>query len=478
MMIILSFNFCYATDLLDDVSGMADELIEDVANSKNVTTPIQEVKVAKKPIGTLANLDDKRFIHKHEVLFDTFAGLQWQDSKFNDSYSAKKKFYSAKDYCESLNLDSKRDWRLPTKIELKYAIKNISDKFNNNNKYRYYWTSSIHDKYTYYSYRGSNPEKDNYTKTKYTNYVRCIRGKKYNSQNDLLTVIKNKYAYFFEIAQKINTEEAYIKYITNYSENHNSNISKAKAKIFELTKKANTLEAYERYIAKHAKSNKTYTAEARDRIFEFIQKKNTVEAYSHFVKMYPKATQREIAIKKIFELSKLKVRFTYKEGKIGERYVPTSEYSSSNPDTTTTYINGKSYTSTTYNSSSSTSGGYNSDVYGFKYLYDIINRSEDYYIIEVRADWTGTYKKYTSYRTGAWGGGDKRHKLVDSKKASKYFETFILAPGDVFKDQFEVGEKEPSDLELKLVKVKKLEKNYFEGLVKALSYSSKKGSKK
>ncbi|MDY0328134.1 MAG: hypothetical protein RBR07_07805 [Arcobacteraceae bacterium] len=247
-------------------------------------------------------------------------------------------------------------------------------------------------------------------------------------------------------------------------------------KYYEEAKKVANIQAYEDFISLYP--NSTYVNEVKELIYETAynkaEKDNTLESYINFKKKYSQAKQVSKIDNKLFELAKFSLRQTYKEGAIGERYVPTSTYTSSTPNSTTTYINGKAYTSTMYDTNTSYSGGSNEKVYGYKLIYDITNQSKNYYIVSLEAKWDGYYSHYQTYNTGAWGDGDTRTKLVEETQSSKYLETFLLGPDEIYKDQFEVGEKKPENLNIVISQLEKVDKSYYEGLVKALSYSQKK----
>jgi|GEM_PF-6416738 len=250
-------------------------------------------------------------------------------------------------------------------------------------------------------------------------------------------------------------------------------------KSFEAAKQTATIAAYESFMKKYPDSS--YFNEVQRLVykaaFDAASKQNSVQAYMDFKAAYPKAPQVKTIDDKMLELANFALRQTYKEGVIGERYVPTSTYTSSTPNSTTTYINGKAYTSTTYDKSTSYSGGNSEKVYGYKMIYDITNQGKKYYIVSLQANWDGYYSQYQTYQTGAWGGGDTRARLVEKTQPSKYVQTFLLGPQEIYKDQFEVGEKKPEDLKIVVSQLVEVEKEYYEGLVQALSYSQKKEAK-
>ena len=60
-----------------------------------------------------------RFNSAQGVVTDSTTHLQWQDSYANNNGKVKSgSFIQAKQYCSTLNLAAKQDWRLPTRQEL------------------------------------------------------------------------------------------------------------------------------------------------------------------------------------------------------------------------------------------------------------------------------------------------------------------------------------------------------------------------
>ncbi|PLX81810.1 MAG: hypothetical protein C0617_15855 [Desulfuromonas sp.] len=169
------------------------------------------------------------------------------------------------------------------------------------------------------------------------------------------------------------------------------------------------------------------------------------------------------------EKYQLRVRQAFKHGKIGERYVPytTSSYTTHNYDYM--MINGEAINYSTNQKHSSSSGGHEEDVYGYKAICEVKNESKNHYLVQMKSDWTGAYSRYVTGSYGAWSkqSGDYR-ELKTNKSASSYPQSFVLAPGDKHKYQFELGEEEPADLVNVPVSVTVIPKRFYEGLVRSM----------
>lgn len=123
-----------------------------------------------------------RWQRSGEMVTDSKLGLMWQDN--SAAKSTKKKWKSAKKYCQNLSLGGYSDWRLPNYDELLSIVDYdrydpaIMPSFKNVNTSDRYWSSSSYvsnPKYAWIVYF-----KDGYTnyyrKTD-EYYVRCVRGR-------------------------------------------------------------------------------------------------------------------------------------------------------------------------------------------------------------------------------------------------------------------------------------------------------------
>lgn len=111
------------------------------------------------------------------IVTDSATGLQWQD----DARPSTMTWQGAIDYCETLTLGGKSDWRLPNINELNSIVDDmvydpsISNIFQNTIS-GYYWSSTTNASLTGdawlvpfgYGNQGHNPKSYNF-------YVRCVR---------------------------------------------------------------------------------------------------------------------------------------------------------------------------------------------------------------------------------------------------------------------------------------------------------------
>jgi hypothetical protein len=154
----------------------------------------------------------------------------------------------------------------------------------------------------------------------------------------------------------------------------------------------------------------------------------------------------------------------YKNGKIGEIYVPSVSYTSSTPQTSTTSINGHTYTRTDWNYQSHTDSGYTETRYGYKAINKLQNNSDYYYLVKVKSTWKG---KYTNVTTSSSWGGDEHRNWNSTYQNGSRITTLILPPHKYVKYQFEVGE-EKAPVTTKIIFAAIVPKEYAEKLFEAL----------
>lgn len=178
--------------------------------------------------------------------------------------------------------------------------------------------------------------------------------------------------------------------------------------------------------------------------------------------------------KHVLSTYNMRIRKTIKHGKIGERYVPYTTSSSTSYSNDHMMINGEALYYSTPKKRSSSSGGYEEDVWGYQAVYEVKNQSKNYYLVEMSSTWTGSHSKWATKSHGSWSdkSGTYNTKVSQSNKA-KYPQTFVLAPGEKIKYQFELGEKEPKDLATIPVNVQNIDKAFYKGLLLALSPENK-----
>ncbi|MCP4049444.1 MAG: hypothetical protein GY730_01890, partial [bacterium] len=177
----------------------------------------------------------------------------------------------------------------------------------------------------------------------------------------------------------------------------------------------------------------------KEKYDEFLEKIDpseiilTVDKYYELIKRlkeYPEVIKNSGISEKFSELNQVKISYSYKYGKIGERFVPE-------------------------NDDSPRENGYNEEVYGYKVLYEVRNNSENYYYITIESAWKGEYGKNSPYE--------------DSQASSVSQSFFVASNGKSFRSQFEVGEKEPATLVMYPVKMQKVTWDYYNGFLKCLS---------
>ncbi len=122
------------------------------------------------------------YIGASEVFEESRTGLVWQDN--NDAKNNKMKWQDAVEYCQSLELNGRSDWYLPTIKELQSIVDisrynpAIKKGFKNVNTSDYYWSSSVYVSYTKYAWivYFEDGYAYNFHKTN-EYYVRCVRGR-------------------------------------------------------------------------------------------------------------------------------------------------------------------------------------------------------------------------------------------------------------------------------------------------------------
>lgn len=122
------------------------------------------------------------FLAGSETVTDSINGLIWQDN--TDVKSIRKNFQEAKAYCETLNLEGMRGWRLPSVKELQSIIDitraepTIKNTFSNVDSIGYYWSSTPYAPdntyaWSVYFYDGKTEKADKTQK----GFIRCVKNK-------------------------------------------------------------------------------------------------------------------------------------------------------------------------------------------------------------------------------------------------------------------------------------------------------------
>ncbi len=160
--------------------------------------------------------------------------------------------------------------------------------------------------------------------------------------------------------------------------------------------------------------------------------------------------------------SGLDTRFTFREGKIGERYVPVLNHSSSS--TNTRYINGRAITETTYNDY--TTGGYSQDRYGFTAVYQLFNESNNNYIVDLTLSGTVTMTELNRQVAGVWS--DEHHTTNVKQTKLEQQSSYLLKKGENVRDQLVVGEKQPADFKITISGITPVSDSWIEELQQIL----------
>jgi len=163
------------------------------------------------------------------------------------------------------------------------------------------------------------------------------------------------------------------------------------------------------------------------------------KAYSQLIKRlrdYPEIIEKTEISKRFLKTYRLKIRHSFKYGKIAERFVSNRQ----NPQE-----------------------GYKEDVYGYKVLYEVRNNSNKYYFVTMSAAWSGEYGRRSPSDNEVWSVED------NTKRGHAEHSFFILPHGGKHKGQFEVGEKEPVNLLIYPMRIEKVSEGYYKGFMKALS---------
>jgi len=117
---------------------------------------------------------------------DVSTQLEWQQTELRNQKS--KTWKSAVSYCDNLDLNAKKDWRLPNLIELtslvddQYSDPAVSERLRKTTMFggeNYYWTStsfaSSLDNAWFVGFHAGNQSNGNKIES---HYVRCVRSTK------------------------------------------------------------------------------------------------------------------------------------------------------------------------------------------------------------------------------------------------------------------------------------------------------------
>lgn len=254
-----------------------------------------------------SEIEKERFERKNGTLIDHFAKMQWQDNK--DAHTKKLNWDSAVSYCRNLNLDNKKDWRLPDIDDLKQAYR-IKSKFKDYALFAY-WSSTSDNVFTYaakYVYFNSNAVAS-FADKKHDGNIRCVRGNYYNSNRVKSTIESkknSKHKALFDKAKEKNTIQSYKNFIKECK--NAPQVKEAQQNVYKLAynlaKSKNTMKDYEEFIKEYPKASQV--KEAQQNIYKIaygnVKKQNNIAGYEWFIKEYPKAPQVKEALSIVHEL--------------------------------------------------------------------------------------------------------------------------------------------------------------------------------
>ncbi|CAA6815868.1 MAG: Unknown protein [uncultured Sulfurovum sp.] len=133
-------------------------------------------------IGMSSFINASSFSRANGVVNDSSTNLEWQDDYTDNNNMIKETTWeNAIDYCETLTLDTKNDWRLPNLNELTSLVDDtkhnpsLNSLFENTNSNNYWSSTSPSDTNEdawivnfYYGFQDGNDKSFN-------SYVRCVR---------------------------------------------------------------------------------------------------------------------------------------------------------------------------------------------------------------------------------------------------------------------------------------------------------------
>ena len=179
------------------------------------------------------------------------------------------------------------------------------------------------------------------------------------------------------------------------------------------------------------------------------------------------------ANKTLLKEKKILLRHTFNQGIIGKDYVP---------PVTGSYNAGKKYKVGDIEIQEEDyrqyvrEGGYSKDVQGYTAVYQIINESTDYQLVEVDISCTGKFSdiKRRSWLSQLANWTASNYKTDVEQKDIQQNVTYILKPNSSLKDQIIVGEDQPVDFILTIPKIVTVDKAWVDQLDLAISGDDKK----
>ncbi len=177
--------------------------------------------------------------------------------------------------------------------------------------------------------------------------------------------------------------------------------------------------------------------------------------------------------KSLLKEKNITLRHTFNQGIIGKDYVP---------PVTGSYNAGKKYKVGDIEIQEEDyreyvrEGGYSKDVEGYTAVYQIINESPDYQLVEVDISCTGKFSdiKRRSWLSQLANWTASNYKTDVEQKDIQQNVTYILKPNASLKDQIIVGEDQPIDFILTIPKIVTVDKVWVDQLDLAISGDDRK----
>jgi formylglycine-generating enzyme required for sulfatase activity len=197
-------------------------------------------------------------------------------------------------------------------------------------------------------------------------------------------------------------------------------------------------------------------------LYQGVLAMNNIAALAEFSQEFADFPEGEQAWAEMVKRAGLESRLTFKEGKIGEQYVP--GYSESQYSTETVTINGQSHTITQSDRDRVTEG-YATDRMGYTAVFQVFNEAKQPYVIKVALSGTSTMSEY--HVRDSWGSGKSVGSSSQAQKLRKEMSYLIDAGGDI-KDQVVVGETKPTDFTFEVIEMTPVSDKWVAALRKAL----------
>lgn len=255
-------------------------------------------------------IESERYVRSTDSLIDSFTQQQWQD---NDD--SKRTWGQANQYCQNLTLEGKSDWRLP---EISAIDRMPRYKLFKQYLYNFAWSNQKNIAYHNEMYPGQSKTLDATIFNSEGLWLRCIRGPKYNSKEDIYASLKKRrelliaerYKILYEQAKKNNSIISYENYIgiypnSPYIKDSKESIRRIIEEKFQQSLRLGTVESYRVFIDAHPSSNQSKEAYKNICIIEFdrVATVNNIVGYQWFVDTYKESSLAKDALKRIYSLS-------------------------------------------------------------------------------------------------------------------------------------------------------------------------------